>query len=83
MSAVPLYAFVRGDTLGLLVLAQEDESIDELAARLMRAAAPRVKPSERLQVLHRGQPLRGDLKLREAGIEPLDRVDLVTGAEHV
>ena len=39
--AIPLYVFVRGDTLGLVVLAGEGESVDELAQRLSRAAAPR------------------------------------------
>jgi hypothetical protein len=74
---VPLYAFVRGDTLGLVVLAHEDEDVDALAQRLARAAAPRVKVTGRLTVLHRGKPLRGDSSLSEAGVRPLDRVDLV------
>ena len=80
---VPLYAFVRGDTLGLVVLARDDESIDELAQRLLRAAAPRVALSGKLHVLHRGKRLRGELSLSEAGVRPLDRVDLVTEAEGV
>ena len=74
---VPLYAFVRGDTLGLVVLAREDEDVDALAQRLARAAAPRVKVTGRLTVLHRGKALRGDSSLSEAGVRPLDRVDLV------
>jgi hypothetical protein len=79
--AIPLYAFVGGDTLGLVVLAPETERVDELVQRLSRAAAPRVTPREGLQVLHRGRLLRGDLTLVEAGISPLDRVDLVTGQD--
>jgi hypothetical protein len=75
--AIPLYAFVRGDTLGLVVLAPEQESVDELAQRLSRAAAPRVTLEGRLRVLHAGKPLAGELTLTEAGIAPLDRVDLV------
>jgi hypothetical protein len=80
---VPLYVFVRGDTLGLVVLAQDDESIDQLALRLSRAAAPRVALAGRLHVLHRGKRLRGELSLSEAGIKPLDRVDLVAEPEDV
>lgn len=80
---VPLYVFVRGDTLGLVVLAREDEHIDELAQRLLRAAAPRVALTGRLTVLHRGKRLRGELTLTEAGIRPLDRVDLLAEAEDV
>jgi hypothetical protein len=76
--AIPLYAFVRGDTLGLVVLASERESVDELASRLSRAAAPRVTLSGSLRVMHRGKLLKGELTLTEAGVSPLDRVDLLT-----
>lgn len=79
--ALPLYAFVRGDTLGLVVLAPETESVDELALRLTRAAAPRVTLEGPLRVLHRGRALDGELTLREAGIRALDRVDLVREGE--
>lgn len=74
---IPLYAFVRGDTLGLVVLAPESETVAELAERLSRAAAPRVKLEGTLRVLHRGTPLRAELTLTEAGVAPLDRVDLL------
>jgi hypothetical protein len=79
--AIPLYAFVRGDTLGLVVLAGVSESVDELASRLSRAAAPRVSHSGPLRVLHRGKVLKGELTLQDAGVVALDRVDLVTEAE--
>jgi hypothetical protein len=79
--AIPLYAFVRGDTLGLLVLAGESESVDDLAQRLSRAAAPRVALAGRLRVLHRGKVLNGQLTLLEAGINALDRVDLIKEGE--
>ena len=76
--AIPLYCFVRGDTLGLVVLAPEAETIDDLAQRLSRAAAPRVALNGRLRVLHRGKLLHGQMSLQEAGIAALDRVDLIT-----
>jgi len=74
--SIPLYVFVRGDTLGLVVLAPDTETVDELAQRLARAAAPRVTLEGALRVVHRGQVLRGDLIVRDSGIAPLDRVDL-------
>jgi len=79
--AIPLYVFVRGDTLGLVVLAPEAETIDDLAQRLSRAAAPRVALDGRLRVLHRGKLLQGQLSLKEAGVSALDRVDLITEPE--
>jgi len=74
--AIPLYCFVRGDTLGLVVLANEVESIDELSLRLARAAAPRVTLAGPLCVWHRGRVLQGELTLGQAGVSALDRVDL-------
>jgi hypothetical protein len=79
--AIPLYVFVRGDTLGLVVLAPEAETIDDLAQRLSRAAAPRVTLHGPLRVLHRGKVLEGALTLSDAGINALDRVDLFAEAE--
>lgn len=76
--SIPLYVFVRGDTLGLVVLAPESETVDELAQRLARAAAPRVTLGSPLRVVLRGVALRGDLSLEEAGVGPLDRVDLLS-----
>ena len=81
--AIPLYAFVRGDTLGLVVLAPPEEQVDDLALRLSRAAAPRVVLSGRLVVMHKGKRLPGELTLTEAGVRPLDRVDLLPESEHV
>ncbi|HKY36194.1 MAG TPA: hypothetical protein VJN18_09660 [Polyangiaceae bacterium] len=80
---VPLYVFVHGDTLGLVVLARNDESIDALALRLARAAAPRVALTGKLHVLHRGKRLSGAQSLSEAGVQALDRVDLVPEPEGV
>lgn len=79
--AIPLYCFVRGDTLGLVVLAPEQESVDELALRLARAAAPLVTLAGPLRVVHSGRTLRGELTLLEAGIAALDRVDLIAEGE--
>jgi hypothetical protein len=79
--AIPLYVFVRGDTLGLVVLAGLGESVHDLASRLSRAAAPRVTLDGPLRVLHRGKLLHGELTLQDAGVVALDRVDLVKEAE--
>jgi hypothetical protein len=79
--AIPLYCFVQGDTLGLVVLAPEEENVDELAQRLARAAAPRVTLQGPLRVMHAGRALRGELTLAAAGVRPLDRVDLVREGE--
>jgi hypothetical protein len=76
LTTIPLYVFVRGDTLGLVVLAPLEETVDELARRLARAAAPRVTLDGALRVLHRERILQGELTLAQAGVAALDRVDL-------
>jgi hypothetical protein len=74
---IPLYAFVQGDTLGLVVMAGEEEPVGALAQRLQEAASVRVRPRPSVRVVHRGRVLDAGSTVRQAGIEPLDRVDLV------
>jgi hypothetical protein len=45
---IPLYGFLRGDTLGLMVLVHEQQTVRELAACLQEAACVRVAPAEQL-----------------------------------
>jgi hypothetical protein len=76
---IPLHGFLQGDTIGLLILAEEADTVRGLARRLLRSASVRVAPppNARPQVLYRGQPLDPELTLARAGIEPLDRFDVV------
>jgi hypothetical protein len=74
---IPLYGFVRGDTLGLLVLAQTDDTVLALAASMQQAACMRVAPSKRCSVYCEGALLAPHLTLAEAGLSALARVDLV------
>jgi hypothetical protein len=46
---VPLYGFLAGDTLGVLVLMHDDEHVREIAARLQQAATVRVAPRRGLR----------------------------------
>jgi hypothetical protein len=76
---IPLHGFLQGDTLGLLILADEGETIQGLARQLQRAAAVRVRPDldAPVQVLSRGRVLPPALTLTAAGLSPLDRFDVV------
>jgi hypothetical protein len=42
---VPLYGFLRGDTLGLVILVQDSDRIRQVAHTLQQAAAVRVAPT--------------------------------------
>ena len=75
---VPLYGFLRGDTLGLVILVQDTDRIREVARNLQEAATVRVAPHARARVYARGHLLHPDLTVAEAGLSALDRVDVVT-----
>lgn len=76
---IPLHGFLQGDTLGLVILAEEDETVLSLARKLQRAASVRVRPQPRarVQLLHRGRVLDPALTVVAAGLTPLDRFDVV------
>jgi hypothetical protein len=78
---VPLYGFVAGDTLGVLVLADDGDTVAQLAAQLQAAATFRVEPRANARVLLRGAPLDPRATIAAAGIRALDRVDLVDHVE--
>lgn len=78
---VPLYGFLQGDTLGLVVLVHGSDRVRDIAHRLQRAAAVRVAPRERMVVMLRGRVLDPDATIAQAGLEALDRVDVVKEAE--
>jgi hypothetical protein len=74
---VPLYGFLRGDTLGLIVLVHDHQTVRDLAASLQQAACPRVAPSSRASVYSGGKRLDLDATVAQAGLTALDRVDVV------
>jgi hypothetical protein len=74
---VPLYGFLRGDSLGLLVLAHDDDTLRSVASKLQQAASVRVSPSPAARVHHAGRVLAPELTVAEAGLAAFDRVDVV------
>jgi hypothetical protein len=74
---IPLYGFLEGDTIGLLVLAEPADSAEALCRKLQSAASVRVRPLERPVLVHRGRRLPADVTVSEANIGPLDRFDVV------
>lgn len=74
---VPVYAFLAGDTLGLVVLVREGETVETLGRRVRQAAAVRVATTGAFDVVHAGRTLDLGRTIAESGIAPLDRVDVV------
>jgi hypothetical protein len=77
MTVMPLYGFVQGDTMGVVVLARSDGTVADLAEKLIQAAGVRVSRRERFRVTSGERLLDLGATLRMQGIRALDRVDLV------
>lgn len=74
---VPLYGFLRGDSIGLVVLIHDHQPVADIAAILQQAATMRVAPSPQASVYYHGRRLEPALTVAAAGLQPLDRVDVV------
>jgi hypothetical protein len=74
---VPLYGFLRGDSLGLIVLVQDTDPVRRIAEVLGQAAGMRVAPSPGASVFAEGRRLDPDATVAQAGLTALDRVDVV------
>ena len=74
---VPLFGFLQGDTIGLVVLVQDDQTVGDIAAILQEAASIRVPPRDRVSVYFHGERLDPDRTVASVGFAPLDRVDVV------
>jgi hypothetical protein len=73
---IPLYGFVEGDTVGVLIVVEEAESVESLARTLREAVSLRVDPNSEMEVVYRGAVLDPTSTLREVQLAPLQRVDL-------
>jgi hypothetical protein len=76
---IPLYGFLEGDTLGVVVVAAEGETILELARKLQDAASIRVARHDKIELIHHGKAIDPTLTVAEAGLQPLDRFDVMKG----
>jgi Toluene-4-monooxygenase system protein B (TmoB) len=74
---IPLYGFMEGDTLGLLVLAEESDTILELAARLQDATGIRVARNEKVDVVYDRKTLDPTITIAQSGLQALDRFDVI------
>jgi hypothetical protein len=73
---IPLYGFLEGDTLGLLMLAEEGETVLELARRLQEAASLRVARIDKIDLVYNGIAIDPGITIAQAGFQELDRFDV-------
>jgi hypothetical protein len=74
---IPLYGFLEGDTLGLLMLAEEGQTILELARQLQDAASLRVLRNDKIDFVYDGKAIDPALTVAQAGLQALDRFDVI------
>ena len=74
---IPLYGFLEGDTIGLLILADENDTGAVLIQKLQASARVRVKPRARVKLLHNGQTIDPQTTVTQARMAALDRIDVV------
>jgi hypothetical protein len=75
---IPLYGFMEGDTVGLLIFADEADTIHTLAQKLQDAARIRVASKGRVQVVYNDIAIDPALTIEQAGLQPLDRFDVIS-----
>lgn len=73
---IPLYGFLQGDTLGLLILAYETETMQQLIEKVQRSAQTRVATGRSLAIFCEDRPLDPTLTVKQAGFSALDRIDI-------
>src|ERR1700739_1181286 len=76
--AIPLYGFLEGDTLGLLMLAEESETILQLARKLQQAASLRVARIHQIDLIYNGKAIDPALTVAQAGFQELDRFEVMS-----
>ena len=74
---IPLYGFLQGDTIGLLVLAEDHDTANELAEKLQSAARIRVRPQSKMRVVYQGVIIAPHTTVAQAQMGALDRFDVI------
>ena len=76
---IPLYGFLQGDTVGLLILADDGDTLEVLAQKLQVAASLRVAPRHRVRVVCNDKTMDPTMTVVQAGLQALDRFDVRSG----
>jgi hypothetical protein len=75
---IPLYGFLQGDTVGLLILADEGDTLQSLARKLQDAASLRVAGKDQVQVVYNEKVMDPTITIAQAGFQALDRFDVIS-----
>ncbi len=73
---IPVYAFLEGDTIALLLLATSSDTCDSLVRKLLQMAKARVRPEGEYILLLNGKKQSGEASIKDMELSPLDRIDV-------
>ena len=73
---IPIYGFVEGDTMGVLILAEERETVCSLTSKLLDAVSLRVDGNYQYEAVYQGDVLDPDATVVQTNLKPLQRLDL-------
>jgi hypothetical protein len=76
---IPLYGFLQGDVVGLLILAEDVDTIRTLANKLQDAASLRVAGRDKVDVVFNSKVIDPAITVAQAGLQALDRFDVIAG----
>jgi hypothetical protein len=76
---IPLYGFMEGDTVGLLIVAEVGDTLETLARKLQDAASLRVAGGRHVLVVYNDKTLDPAMTVEQAGMQALDRFDVISG----
>jgi hypothetical protein len=76
---IPLYGFLQGDVIGLLILADDGDTLEALARKLQAAASLRVATRDQVRVVYSDKTMDLTMTVAQAGLQPLDRFDVLSG----
>jgi hypothetical protein len=72
-----LHGFLQGDSVGLLLLVQDTDTLAHVARTMIDAAAVRVAPAQHARVFKGGVELPLTETVASAGLVALERIDVV------
>jgi len=75
----PLYFFLQGDTVGHLIMADDGDTLEALARKLQDAASLRVAATDAVRVVYNDKTMDPTMTVAQAGLEALDRFDVISG----
>lgn len=76
---IPIYGFLEGDTIGLLIFAYPNETVQDLINKVQKSASVRIEPRANMQLLFKEHPVASQLTVKEMGVQPLDHFFVVQG----